>query len=136
MVELLDREFKRLTVDKASAKRGYLEQSVSALEKETRRLSDELVAFQARYGIVDFSTQASENTRAIAQLQTQIVQKQMELDLQKKYLPESDSRIVKMKAELSGLQKLMTELKEGEASSARGPCRRRTSPRSPCSTSA
>lgn len=121
MVDLLDQEFKRLTVDKAAAKRSYLEQSVAAVEQETRRLSDQLIAFQARHGIVDFTTQASENTRAIAQLQSQIVSKQMELELQKKYLPESDSRIVKLKAELAGLEKLMTGLREGGGEFSTGP---------------
>ncbi len=128
MVDLLDGEFKRLTVDRASAKRAYLEQSVAAVEKETRRLSDDLIAFQARYGVVDFTTQASENTRAIAQLQSQIVSKQMELELQKKYVPESDSRIVKLKAELAGLQKLMTGLKEGGSEFSTGPVSQKTIP--------
>ncbi len=113
MVDLLDAEFMRLTVDKAGAKREYLEKSIAALETEAKKASDSLIAFQTRYGIVDFSAQASENTKAVVQLQSQITTKQMELDLQKKYLPESDSRIVKLKAERAGLQKLMTDLREG-----------------------
>jgi tyrosine-protein kinase Etk/Wzc len=128
IVDLLDHEFKRLTVDKASAKRSYLEQSVASVQAEATRLSDRLIAFQARYGIVDFTTQASENTRAIAQLQSQVVSKQMELDLQKKYVPESDSRIVKLKAELAGLQKLMTGLREGDSEFSTGPVSQKTIP--------
>jgi tyrosine-protein kinase Etk/Wzc len=113
MVDLLDAEFKRLTVGKAGEKREYLEKSIAALETEAKKASDSLIAFQTRYGTVDFTAQAAENTKAVVQLQTQITTRQMELDLQKKYLPESDSRIVKLKAELAGLQQLMTDLREG-----------------------
>jgi uncharacterized protein involved in exopolysaccharide biosynthesis len=113
MVDLLDGEFSRLSLDKAGAKRKYLDESVAALEIETRRVSDQLIAFQVEHGIIDFSSQASESTRAIAQVQSQVITKQVELDLQSKYLPESDSRIVKLKAELEGLRRLLSGMKEG-----------------------
>lgn len=113
MVDLLDEEFKRLTVDRATMKREYLQSSVASYEIEARRVSDALIAFQNRHGIVDLDTQASENTRAIVQLQSQINAKQLEIDLQQKYLPEADSRIVKLKAEMAGLQKLLHAMKEG-----------------------
>jgi hypothetical protein len=113
MVDLLDGEFSRLTLDKAGSKRKYLEESVAALQSETRRVSDKLISFQVKYGIIDFSTQASESTRAVAQVQSQVITKQVELDLQKKYLPESDSRIVKLKAELEGLRRLLAQMKVG-----------------------
>ena len=113
MVDLLDGEFSRLTLDKAGVKRKYLEDSVATLDIETRRISDQLIAFQVRHGIIDFSSQASESTRAVAQVQSQVITKQVELELQNRYLPESDSRIVKLKAELEGLRRLLSEMKVG-----------------------
>ncbi|MCX7038874.1 MAG: hypothetical protein NT005_07045 [Spirochaetes bacterium] len=113
MVDLLDGEFSRLTLDKAGVKRKYLEDSVATLDIETRRISDQLIAFQVKHGIIDFSSQASESTRAVAQVQSQVITKQVELDLQNRYLPESDSRIVRLKAELEGLRRLLSEMKVG-----------------------
>lgn len=113
MVDLLDGEFSRLTLDKVASKRKYLEESFAALESETRRVSDQLIAFQVKHGIIDFSSQASESTRAVAQVQSQVITKQVELDLQNRYLPESDSRIVRLKAELEGLRRLLSAMKVG-----------------------
>lgn len=113
MVDLLDGEFSRLTLDKVASKRKYLGESVAALERETRKVSDQLISFQVKHGIIDFSTQASESTKAVAQVQSQLITKQVELDLQNRYLPESDSRIVKLRAELEGLRRLLSGMKVG-----------------------
>jgi len=113
MVDLLDGEFSRLTLDKAGSKRKYLEESLAALESGTRRLSDKLISFQVKNGIIDFITQATESTKAIAQVQSDVITKQVELDLQRKYLPDSDSRIVRLKAELEGLRRLLAEMNVG-----------------------
>jgi capsule polysaccharide export protein KpsE/RkpR len=113
MVDLLDGEFSRLTLDKVASKRKYLEESVAALERETRKVSDQLIAFQVKHGIIDFSTKAEESTKALAQVQSDVITKQLELDLQRKYVPESDSRVVKLKAELEGMRRRLEEMRVG-----------------------
>ncbi len=113
MVDLLDGEFSRLTLDKVASKRKYLEESVAALEKETRKVSDQLIAFQVKHGIIDFSTKAEESTKALAEVQSDVITKQLELDLQRKYVPDSDSRVVKLKAELEGLRRRLEEMRVG-----------------------
>jgi tyrosine-protein kinase Etk/Wzc len=109
----LQLEFRRLTIDKVTSKREYLEQSVAQAEQDTATKSAQLLRFQNKYGIYDLPAQAQANFSAVASLQVQLTSKQMELQLQRKYLPESDTRIVRLKDEISQLQKQISELKIG-----------------------
>jgi uncharacterized protein involved in exopolysaccharide biosynthesis len=112
VVELLQMQFKSLTLDQVLQKKRYIEDSIAAVEAEYRKASSELTAFQTRYGILDFS-QVSESVRQIASLQSQIVSKQLSIALLKGSVPDNDPRIVQYRNEIAQLQKLINEMKEG-----------------------
>jgi uncharacterized protein involved in exopolysaccharide biosynthesis len=112
VVELLEAQFRSLTLDQVLGKKRYIEDSMAAVETEYGKASGELTAFQTKYGILDFS-QVSESVRQIASLQSQVVSKQLSMALLKGSVPDNDPRIVQYKNEIAQLQKLINEMKEG-----------------------
>lgn len=120
MVDLLQGEFHRLTLDKVTTKRQYLEETIAVKERETEDASNALIAFQRKYGVIDLTAQAQQNIQTVAQLQSQIYTKQVELELQRRYLPETDSRIVQARDQIEELGKLVNALKEGSSDFSTG----------------
>jgi tyrosine-protein kinase Etk/Wzc len=112
VVELLEAEFKLLSLEKVSLKKHYIEESIRNTEAEFETATRSMVTFQNRYGIFDLS-QVSESVRQVASLQSQLVSKQLSLSLLRKSLPETDVRVAQAKLEIDGLEKLINELKEG-----------------------
>jgi tyrosine-protein kinase Etk/Wzc len=112
VVELLEMQFRSLTLDQVLRKKRYIEDSIAAVEAEYGKASSEMTAFQTKYGFLDFS-QISESVRQIASLQSQIVAKQLSIALLKGSVPENDPRIVQYNNEITQLQKLIKEMKEG-----------------------
>jgi tyrosine-protein kinase Etk/Wzc len=113
LADQLQIRFKRLTVDKAGFKRQYLEEAVAAAETQIDAASAALVAFQNKYGIYDMNAQAQATINAVASQKALMATKQVELQLQMKYLPESDARIVRLKDEIEAIKKLISQLTEG-----------------------
>jgi tyrosine-protein kinase Etk/Wzc len=119
-VDLLESRFKQLTLDTVARKKAYLEQSITSMTRESQAANSALVGFQSKYGVLDLPSQATENIKQIANLQAQIYAKQVDLALQQKYLPEMDARIVRLRNEITQLQQLLQELKEGGKDFATG----------------
>ena len=116
-VELLDETYKNITDANVMLKQDSLSKSIDALREETDRLSGEMVAFQKKYGVLDITSAAQQNSQAIAQLQAQIYAKQVDLELRRKVLPEIDPSIVQAKNEIAELQKLVDSLQTGPVAS-------------------
>jgi tyrosine-protein kinase Etk/Wzc len=112
VVDLLETQFRSLTIDRVLQKKRYIEDSVAAVEAEYGKASSALIAFQAKYGILDIS-QVSESIRQIASLQSQIVSKQLSIALLENSVPDNDPRIVQYRNEIAQMQKLINEMKEG-----------------------
>ena len=120
IADRLQKEYRRLTLDKVITKKEYLENAVASSEKAAAAKSAELLAFQNKYGIYDLTTQAEANVSAYASLQTQLAQRLMDLELQRKYLPETDTHIVLLKDQVSQLQKQIDQMKGGGNETANG----------------
>jgi uncharacterized protein involved in exopolysaccharide biosynthesis len=120
-VDVLEEEFKSLNLDRSSLKKAYFEESIHSVEKEADKANEALLAFQAKYGIIDLSSQASENVRQISQLQAQIYTKQMDVAIQEKYLPENDARLVRLRNEIDQIKLLINDLMEGASKYSVGP---------------
>ena len=112
--------FRSLTLEKVTTKSDYLESAVAASEKEAAAKSAELVAFQNKYQIYDLPAQAQSNIAAYATVQAQLAQRQMDLDLQRKYLPETDTHLVLLKDQIAQLQKQLDQMKGVAGDSAGG----------------
>jgi capsular polysaccharide transport system permease protein len=111
-VELLEEQFRSLTLDRVLRKKRYIEESIASVEAEYKKASSELTAFQTKYGFLDFS-QVSESVRQIASLQSQIISKQLSIALLQGSVPENDPRIVQYRNEIAQMQRLIDEMKGG-----------------------
>lgn len=113
LVELLEEQFKNLTLEKVIGKKEYLEQTIVAADKESTETSQALVAFQNKYGFLDLPSQVSVSVQQIAQLQGRVLTQQVQLAVLQKSFPDSDARIVTLKNEIAELNKVMSEIKQG-----------------------
>jgi tyrosine-protein kinase Etk/Wzc len=113
IADRLQSQFKGLTQEKVVSKKQYLEQSIAAAEQDTADKASQLVAFQNKYGIYDLPAQAEANIRALADLQAQLAQRNMELQLQLKYTPATDVRIIRLKDQIAQLQRQIDEMQAG-----------------------
>jgi tyrosine-protein kinase Etk/Wzc len=113
IVELLSAEFKRLTLDKVAQKRAYLEHSVAVQVQKSDEVAAAYITFQRTYGVLDVATQASELSRSMSSVQSELTSKVLELRVAEQYYPATDVRIVKLKAEIEQLQALQRSVREG-----------------------
>ena len=113
IVDLLAAEFKRLTLDKVTQKRAYLENLVAVQTLKSDETATAYIAFQRTYGVLDVATQASELSRSMSSVQSQLTAKQLELRVAEQYYPATDARIIKLKAEIEQLLALQRSVREG-----------------------
>jgi tyrosine-protein kinase Etk/Wzc len=118
VVELLEQLFNSLTLDSVMRKKQYLEQSIAAVEAKADSAIQQLIDYQVKYGITGSSENGLQthtgSTDKIAQIEAQIFSKQIELKLQREYLPETDPRIVRLKTDIEQMKGIVTDLKNGQ----------------------
>ena len=118
IVELLAERFTSLSLETVIKKKEYLEQSIAAVQEKSDIATQKLIAFKLKYGIAGSSLEGNtdfttSNTQKIAQLEAQLFSKQIDMKLQRDYLPESDPRIVRLKNEIEFLRKTIDDLNKG-----------------------
>jgi uncharacterized protein involved in exopolysaccharide biosynthesis len=117
LADRLQDVFKSLTLDKVETKKAYLEDAIASAEKDVAGKSQQLVDFQNKYQIYDLTSQAQANIKAVADLQAQLRLQQIDLEVQRKRYPETDSHIVLLKDEISQLQKQIELMNAGGSDS-------------------
>lgn len=113
IVELLEKRFKDLTLEKVRMKKQFLEERLKDVEKELKKAQDNLVAFQKKYGIVDITTQAEQHIKMVADLTSQVYSKEIQLQTLKEYLGDNNPQIIRLKNEIDKTNQLISELKQG-----------------------
>ncbi|RKX86548.1 MAG: hypothetical protein DRP57_01270 [Spirochaetes bacterium] len=113
IVELLDNRFKDLTLEKVRQKKTFLEERLKTVGVDLKTAQDKLVAYQKKYGIIDLSVQAESHIKMIADLTTQVYNKEIELQNLKSYLKDTNPQIVRLKNEIDATKQLIKELKKG-----------------------
>lgn len=112
-IALLEAQFKELTLERATNKKNGLKEIIDSTQQDADKAMAELVAFQKRHGIVDIGTQASASEEAIAKLNAESIQKQLELNTKRKFFPENDPAIVLLKDQIEQYQKAIASLQAG-----------------------
>ena len=120
VTERLQDQFADLTMGKVVAKRKYLEKAIANQQQEADRAADRLSTFQNKHGVYDLSAQTQANISALASLQAQLTGRQTDLELQSKYIPETDARLVMLRDQIAQLRKQINELKTGARGQAMG----------------
>jgi len=117
-VEILDEEFKNITLDKVRTKKKYLEDTVQMIQKDFSTAQQKLIDFQSQYG-GDLKSLAQQQTKYIAQLQADIYKQ--ELLIRSLYLPESDPQVIQLRDQIRQKKRLINELKSGGGSFSKAP---------------
>jgi uncharacterized protein involved in exopolysaccharide biosynthesis len=121
--ELTDRlqdQFTDLTLGKVLNKRMYLEKAIANQQKDADSASDRLTAFQNANGVYDLPAQTQANISALGGLESQFTSKQTDLDLMRKYTPESDTRITMLKDQINQVQRQIDQLRTGAGNARTG----------------
>jgi tyrosine-protein kinase Etk/Wzc len=113
-IELIESEFRRVTLEPVTSKREFLEDREKVVSAEFAKAEATLTDFQKRYGM-DLKTQAVNQAQAIAQLQQDIYA--AELKIKASYLGEDDPLVKQMRDQIRQKQKLIEEIKSGAAGS-------------------
>ncbi|MBN2354093.1 MAG: hypothetical protein JXD23_16090 [Spirochaetales bacterium] len=112
-IELIESEFRRVTIEPVTMKRQFLEERERVVSGDYEKAKAALAAFQKRYGL-DLRTQAVNEAQAIAQLQQDIYAQ--ELKIKATYLPENDPVVKQMRDQIRQKQRLIAEIKSGASS--------------------
>jgi tyrosine-protein kinase Etk/Wzc len=120
VTERLQEQFGAITIDKVVEKKLYLEKALASQQAYADAAASRLGAFKNKYGVYDLPSQTQANITALANVQSQLRSKQMDLDLQRKYIPESDTRIVMLKDQINQIQGEIDRIKSGTDSSSIG----------------
>ncbi len=113
IVKLLEKRFKDLTLEKVRIKKQFLEERLKTVGKDLKKAQDALVSFQRKYGIVDIEAQAQEQIKLIADLTSQVYDKELQLQTMRSYLKANDPKIVRLKNEINKMNTLIMELRRG-----------------------
>ncbi|MEJ2664389.1 MAG: hypothetical protein P8107_10175, partial [Spirochaetia bacterium] len=116
--ELVNEEFKNITLEKVRTKKKYLEDTVQMIQKDSSTAQQKLIDFQSQYG-ADLKSLAQQQTKYIAQLQAEIYKQ--ELLIRSLYLPESDPQVIQLRDQIRQKKRLINELKSGGGSFSKAP---------------
>ena len=113
ILELLEARFKALTMERIITKRNFLEERLAIVEQEVKKAQNTLVLFQQKHGIVDIEFQAQQQITEMAQLNSEIVSMEMELQALKEYRRADDPQILRLTNEIQLKRSLLEMKKEG-----------------------
>ncbi len=106
----MDTEFKNIILERVREKKKYLQEAIEMIEKDYSKAQQELIDFQSEYG-ADLKSVAQEQTKYIAQLQSEIYKK--ELLIRSLYLPENDPQVIQLRDQIRQMKQLINEMKSG-----------------------
>jgi hypothetical protein len=110
LIDLIQSEFKRITLEPVTLKREFLEDRARVATADFEKAKAALASFQKRYGL-DLRTAAVNEAQAIAQLQQDIYTQ--ELKIKASYLGEDEPLVKQMRDQIRQKQKLIAEIKSG-----------------------
>ncbi len=108
---LLEENLNNIIKQQVTTRKNFIEERMFLVEDEMSKYKDKIFQFQKKYGVIDISTQAKEQTKLIADLSSTIMKKELEIQTSSKYLGESDPRIVLKKDEINANRQLIDDIK-------------------------
>jgi len=87
-----------------------IERRLQENEEEMARAEDSLVAFQSRYGILEIEEQARAQIGAIAEVRSQLVKIEIQIDYAENILQDSSTRLNDLKAQKRSLERRLNSL--------------------------
>lgn len=113
MVEILGERFAALGVDRSRTSRDLIAARHREVEQQIVRYAERIEEFQQRHGVLDPNHLAREYVSRVADLNTQLVLKEVEIQTYAGVAPSNDSTLLVLQAERDNLAQLMEEMESG-----------------------
>jgi capsule polysaccharide export protein KpsE/RkpR len=116
---LLDR-FMSLSGTKAGAQRDLLEKKLIDVKASIDSMESQVKQFQAKYGVMDVEALAKEQVTVIAQIRSQLILKEIEIDNYKKVSSIDDPQLKNLQGERDSIASKIQELERGKGNNSTG----------------
>ena len=97
----------------AKRQREFLEKQVQDLSGEIKQIESQLIAFQERHQLVSLDAQTNATIQTYSTLKSQLIAKEMELQLQSNSVSPHDLELIGLKQEVSLLREKLAGLESG-----------------------
>jgi tyrosine-protein kinase Etk/Wzc len=114
VVDILQQQFKTITLARVLDKRNDLETRLADAEKEMNVAKQAFIDFSVKYGIVDITQQASSLEQQVGDLAAQRTGKELERNnLLKSGRSKDDPLVVRLQNDIDELNRLLQEMRQG-----------------------
>ncbi|MCK4540964.1 MAG: hypothetical protein KAU17_01895 [Spirochaetales bacterium] len=112
-LEVLDERFSELTMDQIKTKKTFIEERLDEVTDELEKIQNQVINFQKTYGIVDIEAQALLQIEEIAKLNTDIINKEVELRGLLEHRTSQDPQVQRLQKEIVQARELLDSKKMG-----------------------
>lgn len=114
IVDILESEFRNITLARVLDKRQDLEYRMSGAENDMNVAKKALIDYSVRYGIVDITQQASSLAQQVSNLTALRTGKELERNnLLKGGRSKDDPLVIRLQNDIEGLESLLQEMRQG-----------------------
>ncbi len=113
MVEELGKRFDKIGEKRSATKLDLVAERHREVEQQIVRYAELIKDFQARHGVLDVNELAREYVRRIADLNTRLLLKEVEIQTYDEVAPNNDSALLVLKEDRDNLRELVDEMESG-----------------------
>jgi len=110
IVDKVSKEYTVVSNAQASNQKNFIEKRIDENRAELRAAEDTMKAFQKQTGVISLEDQLKASVEAIAQINTQLVLAEVQLEVYKKTLPESSSEVLMAEQQVKALRDKLNAL--------------------------
>ena len=113
LVELLEKRFADLGIDRSERRRELIESRRSRVEGQIEQYAKDIKEFQQRHGVLNVDDLAREYVRRMADLNTRLLLQEVEIQTYVGVAPDNDPALQVLQAERDNLRQLIEEMESG-----------------------
>ena len=113
LVELLEKRFADLGIDRSERRRELIESRRSKVEGQIEQYAKDIKDFQQRHGVLNVDDLAREYVRRMADLNTRLLLQEVEIQTYVGVAPDNDPALQVLQAERDNLRQLIEEMESG-----------------------
>jgi len=112
-VEILDRRYSALSINKAGTQKILLEQKLADVQAGINKIEGQIKDFTSKHGIINVEAMATEQVTILARLRSELIMKDMEIENYQKFSKLDDPVVQRLKTERDALASKITEIEKG-----------------------
>lgn len=114
VTDLLEIEFAEIDKIRNRDQFSVVEDKKAIVEREMKRLQDEIIRFQLNHNILNVNVVSQEIVKLVSELQSQLLSKEVEIESYGKFANERDPNYIKLLNEKEAILKAISKLENGE----------------------